>query len=87
MTEFPILSEPLQLLEIERITGLSSKAARRFCHAVGGMRCGSLWQLPVQRMPWGYHQSRGKFQPILSCQKYYVTTAMTVILLLAWYHC
>ena len=38
MTEFPILTE---LLETERITGLSSKAARRFCDAVGGIRCGS----------------------------------------------
>ena len=32
------------------------------------MRCGSLWQLPVDRMPWGYHQSRGansdRFVPI-----------------------
>ncbi len=68
MTELPILTEPLQLLEIERITGLSSKAARTFCHAVGGMRCGSLWQLPVDRMPWSYHQSRGansdRFVPI-----------------------
>ena len=59
MTELPILTEPLQLLEIERITGLNSKAARTFCDAVGGMRCGSLWQLPAERMPWRYHQSRG----------------------------
>ena len=68
MTELPILTEPLQLLEIERITGLNSKAARTFCDAVGGMRCGSLWQLPVDRMPWSYHQSRGansdRFVPI-----------------------
>lgn len=50
MTEFSILSEPLQLLEIERITGLSSKVARRFCESAGGIRCCSLWQLPVERM-------------------------------------
>ena len=68
MTELPILTEPLQLVEVERITGLNSKAARTFCDAVGGMRCGSLWQLPVDRMPWSYHQSRGansdRFVPI-----------------------
>ena len=55
-------------VEVERITGLNSKAARTFCHAVGGMRCGSLWQLPVDRMPWSYHLSRGansdRFVPI-----------------------
>ena len=32
------------------------------------MRCGSLWQLPVERMPWSYHLSRGansdRFVPI-----------------------
>jgi len=68
MTELPILTEPLQLVEVERITGLNSKVARTFCDAVGGMRCGSLWQLPVDRMPWSYHQSRGentsRFVPI-----------------------
>jgi len=68
MTELPILTEPLQLLEIERITGLGPKAARTFYDAVGGMRCGSLWQLPVDRMPWSYHLSRGansdRFVPI-----------------------
>jgi len=72
MTELPILTEPLQLVEVERITGLNSKAARSFCHAVGGMRCGSLWQLPVDRMPWSYHLSRGansdRFRPIISIQ-------------------
>ena len=68
MDEKPILTEPMSLTEIERFLGQGPKGARRFAEASGGVRCGSQWQIPVARMPWSYHHSRGaeigRFLPI-----------------------
>ena len=56
MTELPILTEPLQLVEVERITGLNSKAARSFCHAV--------WQFVAA----AGRQNAVELSPISGCQ-------------------
>ncbi len=57
-------TEPLTVEEIGVFCGLNWRAAKAFCLNAGGIRCGSLWQLPVERMPVSYHLSRGLPVPI-----------------------
>ena len=57
-------TEPMTVEEIGVFCGLNWRAAKAFCLNAGGIRCGSLWQLPVERMPVSYHLSRGLPVPI-----------------------
>lgn len=51
-----ILTEPLTIREVAILLGQDRKAARKFIQAAGGIACGSLWQIPIDRMPFSYHQ-------------------------------
>ena len=49
----------LTVKEVGIFCGLHWRAAKAFCVNVGGVRTGSYWQLPIERLPPAYHLSRG----------------------------
>ena len=63
-SDSPVLTAPMTVEEVGVFCGLNWRAAKAFCLNAGGIRCGSLWQLPVERMPVSYHLSRGLPVPI-----------------------